>query len=42
MSWKIGILNEGVGGGGGDGVWISVEIKNGFSIGWFGDTEEES
>ena len=41
LSWEVGIWNEGVGGGGDDGVWISVDIKNVFSIGLFGITEEK-
>ena len=41
LSWEVGIWNEGVGGGGDDGVWVSADVKNGFSIGWFGDTKEE-
>ena len=41
MSWEVGIWNEGVDGGGDDGVWISTDVKNRFSTGWFGDTEEE-
>ena len=41
MSWEVGIWTEGVGGGGDDSVWISADVKNGFSIGWFGDTAEE-
>ena len=40
MSWEVGIWNEGVGGEGDDGVWMSVDVKNGFSTGWLGDTEE--
>ena len=41
MSWEVGIWNEGVGGGGDDGVWISADVKDRFSAGWFGDTEEK-
>ena len=41
MSWEVGIWNEGVGGGGDDGVWMSGDVKNGFSTGWLGDTQEE-
>ena len=41
MSWEVGIWNEGVGGGGDDGVWMSANVKNGFGTGWFGDNEEE-
>ena len=41
MSWKVGIWNQGVDGESDDGVWISVDVKNGFSAGWSGDTEEE-
>ena len=41
MPREVGIWNEGVGGGGDDGVWISADVKRGFSIDWCGDTEEE-
>ena len=41
MYWEVGIWNEGVGGGGDDCVWMSADVKNGFSTGWFGDNEEE-
>ena len=41
MSWEVGIWNEGVGGGGDDSVWMRADVKNGFSTGWLGDTEEE-
>ena len=41
MSWEVGIWNEGLGGGGDDGVSISADIKNGFNIDWFGDIAEE-
>ena len=38
---EVGIWNEGVGGGSDDGVWISADVKHGFSIDWCGDVEEE-
>ena len=41
MSYEVGIWNEGVSGSGDYGVWISADVKNGFSIGLFGDTAEE-
>ena len=41
FSWEVGIWNEGVGGGGDNGVLISADVKNGFNTGWLGDTEEE-
>ena len=41
MSWEVGIWNEGIVGGSDDGVWISADVKNGCSIGWYGDTPEE-
>ena len=41
MSWEVGIWNEGVGGGCDDGVWMSTDVKNGFSTGCLRDTEEE-
>ena len=41
MSWEVGIWNERVGGGVDDGVLITVDVKNGFPISQFGDTEEE-
>ena len=41
LSWEGGIWNKGVGGGDDDGVWMSADVKNGFSTGWFWDTEED-
>ena len=41
LSWEVGVWNEGVGGGGDDGAWMRADVKNGFSTGWLGDTEEE-
>ena len=38
MSWEVGIWNEGVGGGCDDGVWMSTDVKNGFSTGLVGVT----
>lgn len=37
---EVGIWNEGVGSSSDAGVWISAVIKNGFVIGWLGDTGE--
>ena len=39
MSWEVGVWNKGVSGGGDGGIWISADVKNWFSTGWFGDTE---
>ena len=41
MSWEVGIWNEGIVGGGDDGVWMRADVKTGFSTDWLGDAQEE-
>ena len=41
MSWEVGIWNEGIGGGGNDGVWMRADVKIGFSTDWLRNTEEQ-